>query len=89
MTQGQVQILDENVDRAFGDPDDVLIPSSWQSWAKDTFNGLTGTAITPTHTAFVLSEIRTQDPVTAYMLALAADTNVHRVRAAGCSIHHI
>lgn len=26
MTKGQVQILDENVDRAFGDPDDVLIP---------------------------------------------------------------
>lgn len=80
--------MDENVDGAFGDPDDVLIASSWQSWAEDPLDGLTGTAVTPTHSAFVLSEIRTQDPVTAHMLAFAADTDVYCVRAAGCAIHN-
>lgn len=26
MTEGEVQVLDENVDGAFGDPDDILVP---------------------------------------------------------------
>lgn len=26
MTKGEVQVLDENVDGAFGDPDDFLVP---------------------------------------------------------------
>jgi hypothetical protein len=91
-----------------------------QGWAEDPFDGLTGTSITPTHSAFVLPQVRAQNPVTAHMLhgegsvggggvmspptpyspsllhlprsplhlALAADTNVHSIWAAGRPIHH-
>lgn len=76
------------MDGAFGNPHDVLIPGSSQGWAEDAFDGLTGAAVTATHSALVLPQVRAQDPVTAHVLALATDANVHRVWAAGCPVHH-
>lgn len=29
VTEGEVQVLDENMDGAFGDPDDFLVPWTW------------------------------------------------------------